>query len=84
MAKFREKPYVIIEAVKFTEHNHLEVTDFIDIVGGISFGYDYALLGTSSGNAKVNKGDYIVKGMNGEFYHINPDIFEKTYEKIEG
>ena len=31
--------------------------------------------------AKV--GDYVIKGVNGEFYPCKPDIFEKTYEKIE-
>lgn len=28
---------------------------------------------------KANVGDYIIKGVNGEFYPCNPDIFEKTY-----
>ena len=28
-------------------------------------------------------GDYIIKGVNGEFYPCKPDIFEKTYESIE-
>lgn len=30
--------------------------------------------------AKV--GDYVIKGINGEFYPCKPDIFEKTYEKV--
>jgi len=28
-------------------------------------------------------GDYIIKGVDGEFYPCKPDIFEKTYEVIE-
>jgi hypothetical protein len=27
-------------------------------------------------------GDYIVKGINGEFYPVKPDIFEKSYEPV--
>lgn len=32
---------------------------------------------------KASFGDYIIKGVNGEFYPCKPDIFEKTYESIE-
>lgn len=35
------------------------------------------------GLMKVSKGDYIIKGINGEIYPCKPDIFEKTYEVIE-
>lgn len=28
------------------------------------------------------EGDYIIKGVNGEFYPCKPDIFEKTYEAV--
>ena len=28
-------------------------------------------------------GDYIIKGVNGEFYPCKPDIFEKTYEVVD-
>lgn len=30
----------------------------------------------------ANKGDYIIKGVNGEFYPCKPDIFDKTYEEV--
>lgn len=32
---------------------------------------------------KASFGDYIIKGVHGEFYPCKPDIFEKTYESIE-
>lgn len=32
---------------------------------------------------KANLKDYIIKEVNGEFYPCKPDIFEKTYEKVE-
>jgi len=83
MAKFRKKP-VVIEAIKFTEHNHLDVTDFVNKVNGVIFLYDYAIIKTLEGDMKANKGDWIIKGVNGEFYPCKPDIFEKTYESVEG
>jgi hypothetical protein len=32
---------------------------------------------------KASIGDYIIKGVKGEFYPCKPDIFELTYEKVE-
>lgn len=38
---------------------------------------------TLEGNMRGEYGDYIIKGVNGEIYPCKPDIFEKTYEKVE-
>jgi hypothetical protein len=35
---------------------------------------------TLEGNMKAQMNDWIIKGVNGEFYPCKPDIFEKTYE----
>jgi hypothetical protein len=35
---------------------------------------------TLEGPRYVSNGDWIIKGVNGEFYPCKPDIFEKTYE----
>ena len=35
---------------------------------------------TLEGTMRVNKGDYIIKGVQGEFYPCKPDIFAQTYE----
>ena len=32
---------------------------------------------------RADVGDYIIKGINGEFYPCKPDIFKKTYEEVE-
>ena len=37
---------------------------------------------TLEGTMKVNIGDYIITGVNGEQYPCKPDIFEKTYEPV--
>jgi hypothetical protein len=33
---------------------------------------------------RADKGDMVIKGVAGEFYPCKPDIFEKTYEAVEG
>lgn len=39
-------------------------------------------IGTLEGRMKVSVGDYVIRGVNGEFYPCKPDIFEKTYELV--
>lgn len=41
------------------------------------------LLHTLEGTMEVSEGDYIIKGIKGEFYPCKPDIFEQTYEVVE-
>ena len=43
----------------------------------IIFGID-----TLEGTLVVSKGDYVVKGVQGEFYAVKPDIFKQTYDFI--
>lgn len=38
---------------------------------------------TLEGTMTANKGDYIIKGVKGEFYPCKPDIFKATYELVE-
>jgi hypothetical protein len=37
---------------------------------------------TLEGDMIARPGDYIIKGVNGEFYPCKPDIFAKTYEEV--
>lgn len=55
----------------------------VHIVGPTSWGdASYFLLPTKEGNMKINKGDWIVTGIDGEHWAIDKDIFEKTYEGV--
>jgi hypothetical protein len=89
--KFRKKP-VVIEAVQLTEFNASVVEHFVgDYLRRHYFGdivdrsspYDGLIIQTLEGAMLAKNGDYIIKGVNGEFYPCKPDIFEKTYEKVE-
>lgn len=80
MAKYRKKP-VIIEAVKYDVMNAEQIKDFV----GDKFEVKdcKTVIHTLEGDMEVSNGDYVIKGVEGEFYPCKPDIFDKTYEKVE-
>lgn len=79
MASFRKKP-VIIEAVQWNGRNEMEIARFIG--GNLEMDDDGLLIHTLEGTMKASVGDYVIKGVNGEFYPCKPDIFEKTYDPV--
>lgn len=81
--KFRKKP-IIIEAVQWVGQSMYDLDDFID--GDDSFGFTEdkkVIIETLEGTMTVQLNDWIIKGINGEFYPCKPDIFEKTYEPVD-
>lgn len=84
MAKYRKKP-VIIEAIQFKRENIKDVKEFITGVCHIFYVQGMVThieIETLEGDMKANIGDYIIKGVKGEFYPCKPDIFKATYEKV--
>lgn len=47
------------------------------------FNIGYMYIETLEGTMTASLGDYIVKGVDGEFYPVKPDIFEQTYEVLK-
>jgi hypothetical protein len=43
----------------------------------------FMLIATLEGVMQAKPGDYIIQGVQGEFYPCKPDIFEATYEKVD-
>jgi len=80
--KYRKKP-VVIEAIKFISNNIHDVIDFIGVDNIDEWGEDYIVISTLEGEIKASVGDYIIRGVVGEYYPCKPDIFDKTYELIE-
>lgn len=77
--KYRKKP-VVISAVLFSGLNHDEVADFVG--GGVEVGGSSTLIiPTLEGKMTASQGDYVIRGVKGEFYPCKPDIFEATYEE---
>ena len=56
----------------------------VHIVGPTSWGdVSYFLLPTKEGNMKLDKGDWIATGVDGEHWVIEDSIFKRTYEEVE-
>ena len=87
--KYRNKS-IVIEAIQYQFYNTEEIEEF---VGTQLEEYPYEIsyktfdtrliIPTLEGNMEASLLDYIIKGVNGEFYLCKPDIFEKTYEKVD-
>jgi hypothetical protein len=85
MARYRKKP-VEIEAILFASpwkpvQEFCPEVDFVKESGGrrIAFG----LIRTLEGTMRAEIGDWLIKGVQGEFYPCKPDIFEASYEPVE-
>lgn len=87
MKKYRKKP-VVIEAVKYNKT--MSIKDLESRFGlthtqslPIKIRIKDLIIETLEGNMRVGDGDYIIRGVQGEFYPCKPDIFEATYEIAE-
>jgi len=75
--KFRKKP-VVIEAEQFLKSMPLPFSR-----EGVCCYDDGWFIHTLEGRLHISEGDWIIKGVQGEFYPCKPDIFEQTYEPAE-
>jgi hypothetical protein len=94
MPSFRKRP-VIIEAVRFTYPPTQALRDFVGDslgtvekqrhIGAVGYAVIKTLEDGPDEQAKhiATEGDWIIKGVSGEFYPCKPDIFELTYEAVE-
>lgn len=92
MKKYRKRP-VVIEAIQWDGKGET-FNKIVKFVGDklcvcehgkantIFEQYEFAI-NTLEGKMQVSNYDYIIKGVNGEFYPCKPDIFEKTYELVD-
>ncbi len=88
MPKFRNKP-VVIEAVRFRASNGGRVAKWCGgrnrFEGKPSDPSDVAEwidIPTLEGVMRADLGDWIIRGVQGEFYPCKPDIFTATYEEV--
>lgn len=84
--KFRKKP-VVVEALRYRLSDVVvqdSIIDWIRMNGGMaSYDGDKLIIGTLEGPITASVGDWIIRGVNGEFYPCKPDIFEKTYDNLD-
>jgi hypothetical protein len=86
MAKFRKKP-VIIDAINFRGTNIDGEKKEIQLFFGLhNFIWDThnnnLIIPTLEGEMIASPGDWIIKGVNGEYYPCKPNIFVKTYDQV--
>lgn len=89
MAKFRKKP-VVIEAHRIGDDgwpdsiwqgvNENKIILHLDTVNKKTVGYVDIV--TLEGTMHGEIGDWIIRGVKGEFYPCKPDIFAATYEEV--
>ena len=95
MAKYRKKP-VVIDAIQYIGSNGTEIMTFVgrqlqESKPPSAMEYDkdipneaYSIIiPTLEGDMKCSKGDYVIKGIQGEYYPCKPIVFEQTYELVE-
>jgi len=77
--KYIKKP-ILIEACEWNGSNVEELIDWI----GVKCEFDDNLLyiDTLEGKMRASIGDFIIKGISGEFYPCKPDIFWRTYDLV--
>ncbi len=94
--KYRKRP-VVIEAIQWIKENDIELEAWLHSEKCVELEIDEHLyeagvdvpfissikIKTLEGTMEATYGDYIIKGVDGEFYPCKPDIFERTYEKVE-
>jgi hypothetical protein len=93
--KYRKRP-MVIEAVQWNGNNAIEIMLFIGKELKVSkpphhmeFNENIPntaytiVIPTLNGDVIASKGEYIIKGVQGEFYPCKSDIFEATYELVE-
>ena len=90
--KYRKKP-VVVDAIRFHGgfkridkwvaqwHDEMNGPGMWMADDGISEGN--LVIDTLEGEMTARKGDWIIRGINGEFYPCKPDIFKKTYEEVK-
>lgn len=81
-SRFRKRP-VEIDAVQWTGGNVEDVRAF----AGNGVGYHHSTTGTLyvetiEGTMRALPGDWIIRGVQGEYYPFKPDIFKATYESV--
>ena len=80
---FRKRP-VTIEAMQITDAK--SVFDIVDWMNSKTVGYNTTpptiWIDTLEGRMTADTGDWIIKGVEGEFYPCKPGIFDKTYQEV--
>ena len=86
--QYRKKP-VVIEAMQFITGNKGNIEKVINWTGAYQWYVDmknpdetFICISTLEGTMKAKNNDWVIRGVNGEFYPCKPNIFEQTYDEV--
>jgi len=88
MPRYRKKP-VVIEAMQIQspEANGASISDVLQWIlsnGGNAYSLRSTIrIRTLEGEMAALPGDYVIRGLKGEFYPCKSDIFEQSYDLVE-
>ncbi len=85
VAAYRKRP-IVIEAMQFTDATKNQVFNWV--LGSRFASFDAAgnptlVISTLEGDMTASLGDWIIRGVKGEFYPCKDNIFTETYERID-
>lgn len=78
---YRKVP-IKIRAIKWDGTNFGKVALFCNKIVQAGTNKDTLLIDTPERAIVASIGDYIIQGVNGEYYPCKPDIFKRTYERL--
>lgn len=81
MPYYRKKP-IPVEARQYTGDNFIELQNWSEDNVAMDDDSNNVFIATLEGHMWFDEGDYVIKGVHGEFYPCQKDIFEETYEEI--
>ena len=85
MPRFRKRP-LEVDAIQFTGDNAFEVWAFMgceDLVSNMELqATDHPVIETLEGNMTLTPGNWLIRGLAGEYYPCRQDVFETTYEPV--
>lgn len=86
--RFRKRP-VEIEAIQFAGDNPTPIIAWVLANGGTARYHDddpagdHIAIDTLEGTMRADVGDWIIRGVAGEFYPVKDSIFRETYEAVD-
>ena len=86
--QYRKKP-VVIEAIRYSGRNKEEIIGWVTSFPTPRFDISWSAannslyIGTLEGDMRAKPGDYVIRGVAGEFYPCDPEVFAQTYEEVD-
>ncbi len=87
MAVYRKRSVEKVEAVRWLGNNETEMGRFLGSPAQVKVDGDFLVslfIPNYGGTQEAKPGDWIIRGAKGGFYRVKAEIFDATYEEVEG